>query len=151
MVLLLLLQAFRAHAAPGYAFLVGKGCPVPYVALRIAVLVGTVVGVLILGPSMGAVGVALVQCVMSLVTAVVVSGLLAREAHSAKSVFVGDALVLLGRFFTWRSALRRRSAAEASDAGQLGPAFSARVAMTEPVDSERPRPPFVLEHGRPSA
>jgi len=105
MVLVLLTQAFRAHAAPAAGFLVGKGCPTVYVVLRIAVLAGTVAGVLLLGPTAGAVGVALTQCVISLVTAVLVSGVLAGEARSLRSVFVGDDLLLLGRLLVLRSLL----------------------------------------------
>ncbi|HUT88507.1 MAG TPA: oligosaccharide flippase family protein [Thermoguttaceae bacterium] len=105
MVLVLLTQALRAHAAPACGFLVGKGCPTVYLVLRIAVLAWTVAGVLLLGPTWGAVGVALVQCVISLVTAVLVSGVLAGEAKSVRSVFVGDDLLLLGRLFVLRSLL----------------------------------------------
>jgi len=105
MVLVLLAQASRAHAAPASGFLVGKGCPTVYVVVRIAALAGTVAGVLFLGPTWGAVGVALVQCVISLVTAVLVSGVLAAEAKSVRSVFVGDDLLLLGRLFVLRSLL----------------------------------------------
>lgn len=103
MVLVLLTQAFRAHAAPAAGFLVGKGCPTAYVALRIAALAGTVAGVLLLGPTAGAVGVALTQCVVSLVTAVWVSGVVAGEAKSLRSVFVGDDLLQLGRLLVVRS------------------------------------------------
>ncbi len=98
MVLILLAQAFRAHAVPASGFLLGKGCPASYVVLRIAATAATIAGVLALSPTMGAVGVALVYCATSLAAAIGVTAILVGEAKSVKSVFVGDDLVLLGRF-----------------------------------------------------
>jgi O-antigen/teichoic acid export membrane protein len=103
MVLILLAQAFRAHALPTCGFLMGRGCPMAFVVLRVAVLAWTVAGVVAFAPTLGAVGVALVQCVMSLVTVVVASGILAGEARSLKSVFVGNDWLLLKRLSALRN------------------------------------------------
>jgi len=103
MVLVLITHVFRAHAAPAAGFLVGRGCPTVYVALRIAALAGTVAGVLLLGPTSGAVGVALTQGAVALGTAVLVSGVLARQAGSLRSVFVGGDRLPLERLLVLRS------------------------------------------------
>jgi O-antigen/teichoic acid export membrane protein len=103
MVLFLLSALFRGHASAAAGLLVGQGCQRPYVLLKVGVLVVTVIGVIVLGPQMGAIGVALVQCIMSFVMMVVIGKDLAVQAKSMKSVFVGDDTAVLARFLSLKN------------------------------------------------
>lgn len=97
MVLYILSATLRGHATATSGLLMGQGCRWPLVILKVAVLALTIVGVLTLVPTMGAVGVALVQTVTSLVLAVFTSGILMIQARSVKAALVGNDLAVLRR------------------------------------------------------
>jgi O-antigen/teichoic acid export membrane protein len=105
MALFLLSETFRAHANAAAGILVGQGCQRPYVLIKVSVLVLTVVGVVLTGPALGAIGVALVQCVMSLAMMVALALKLAAQAGSLRAVFTGNDLQIVARFIPIRKLL----------------------------------------------
>lgn len=107
MALFLLSETFRAHGNTTAGIFLGQGCRPFYVAVKVAVCVGTVVGVLLTGPTMGATGVALVQCTMSAVMAALFAIGLSIQAGSAKAVFVANDRLVLSRVVPLKRIFRR--------------------------------------------
>jgi len=103
MVFFILSESFRGHASAAAGLLVGQGCQWPYLLLKVSVLLFTAVGVVTLGKTMGAVGVALVQCIMSLYMMLFITTALAIQAKSVKCVFVGNDMAALARLASWRN------------------------------------------------
>jgi O-antigen/teichoic acid export membrane protein len=97
MVLFIFSATLRGHTTATSGLLIGQGCPWSFVLLKIVILGLTILGVLALAPTMGPVGIALVQAIMSLVHTVFVAGILMVQARSAKAAFVGNDLEVLAR------------------------------------------------------
>jgi O-antigen/teichoic acid export membrane protein len=97
MALFLLAGAFRAHSTTTSGILLGQGCRMFYVAAKVAVCAVTVTGVLLMGPAMGAAGVAAAYCIGSAVLAVTLAVGLSIQAKSARALFVGNDLPVLAK------------------------------------------------------
>ncbi len=90
MALFLVGVVFRGHASAAVGFILGQGCPMSYVILKLCVLLASIVGTVALYPVFGALGVAFVYAANSLVLMVGIAGSVARRAESVKALFIGN-------------------------------------------------------------